>query len=303
MEIKNVLVALDLTPMDEQLIKYTAFLDKLFHFEKIYFFHIAKNLELPEELTSKYPDLLAPLDESLEQDIKEKVSREFSLDDKRIAVNIEEGNAETHIIKWAKVKVVDLILMGRKKYFRGSGLVPSKVARVAGCSVMFVPEEPSTNLRNILVSIDFSTHSELLVEQCIVLAKNSSCKLTFFHVFTVPSGYSKIGKTYGEFGEIMRGHAQNDMNDFLKKVDLTGIKYEVKLQLDNGNGPCDELLNHAHQENSDMIAFGSKGRTNAASFLLGSLAEKMVKLDSDVPLLIVKKKGSNLDFIQALFKI
>ena len=54
---KRVLVALDLTEMDETLIAYTSFLGTIFDIDKLYFFHVARSLELPEQLLEKYPDV------------------------------------------------------------------------------------------------------------------------------------------------------------------------------------------------------------------------------------------------------
>ena len=48
---------------------------------------------------------------------------------------------------------------------------------------------------------------------------------------------------------------------------------------------------------------GSKGRTASASILLGSVAEKLVQANNEIPMLILKKKGENMGFFEALFKI
>jgi nucleotide-binding universal stress UspA family protein len=119
----------------------------------------------------------------------------------------------------------------------------------------------------------------------------------------VPLGYSKIGKTFEEFAEIMKGHAQSDMQRFIEKIDLQGVDYEFVYECSHDKGPLDEIMDVATTENVDMLAVGSKGRTNAASFLLGSLAEKLVSRNENIPFLVVKQKGSNMDFLDALFRL
>ena len=55
--IDRLLVALDLTEMDDTLIRYTSFIAKLFKADKVYFFHVADSYDLPEEVRKNYPDL------------------------------------------------------------------------------------------------------------------------------------------------------------------------------------------------------------------------------------------------------
>jgi nucleotide-binding universal stress UspA family protein len=64
---KKILVGLDLSPLDEVLIKKTAQLARFFEAEQVYFVHVAKDLALPEEVSRNYPDLLAPVDEVMKR--------------------------------------------------------------------------------------------------------------------------------------------------------------------------------------------------------------------------------------------
>ena len=55
-EIKRVLVAVDLTEMDETLVRYIARLSNEIDLDKIYFFNVMKNMELPDKIAEKYPE-------------------------------------------------------------------------------------------------------------------------------------------------------------------------------------------------------------------------------------------------------
>ncbi|QNL21714.1 universal stress protein [Hyphobacterium sp. CCMP332] len=304
MEIKQVLVALDFTEMDENLIRYACFMDKLYDFDKVYFLHVAKTLEYPQELLDKHPELLAPLDDTYKHDIKLELGKCWKGDLAKAELKVVDGNPEEQVLKWAKIKEVDLILLGRKVVMKGSGLVPGKVARAAPCSIMLVPEKVNFEINKILLSVDFSRHSHLVAEQCLHLAEASkNTKLVFFHVYHVPMGYSKIGKTFEEFAEIMKGHAKRDMNEFISKLDLEGHDYEFKYVCSHDKDVLDEIVEYSVKNDVDVLAVGSKGRTNAASFLLGSLAEKLVNRNAKIPFLIVKQKGSNMGFLEAIFRL
>ena len=58
------MIGLDLTEMDDILIKKTIVYLKFLGIDKCYFVHVAKNLAIPQEILDSHPELLAPNDES-----------------------------------------------------------------------------------------------------------------------------------------------------------------------------------------------------------------------------------------------
>ena len=56
------------------------------------------------------------------------------------------------------------------------------------------------------------------------------------------------------------------------------------------------------EQEADLLVLGSRGRTNSAAVLLGSVTEKMIRT-TDVPIVAVKKKGANLSFLDALLQL
>ena len=83
------------------------------------------------------------------------------------------------------------------------------------------------------------------------------------------------------------------------------LKHEgiTRTALDDDPHPADKIYKTGKEMGVDMIILGSKGRTSAAAFLIGSVAEKLVMENSDIPLLLVKKGKENLGFLDALFKL
>jgi nucleotide-binding universal stress UspA family protein len=302
-KLERLLVALDLTEMDEVLIKYASQLAKFLKSEKVYFVHIAKSLELPDDLKKNYPDLMAPTDESMTDSINKKIAETWDNGyECEKVVEIKEGNPSEQLLKWIDIKSVDMIVMGRKRKLKGGGIVPQKIAKVVHTSLMLVPEDFSFQLDKIVVPVDFSKHSKLVVEEALAITKGNDISLTIFHVFRVPVGYHKTGKTYDEFATIMKGHAHNDFTDFLKRNDFPE-ELNCQYVLDSDDAPADKIFDFASKEKANMIIMGSKGRTGIASILLGSVAEKVITYDSEIPLMIVKEKGENLGFFKALLKL
>ncbi|MEO1097023.1 MAG: universal stress protein [Bacteroidota bacterium] len=300
---KVALVALDLTEMDDRLIQYASMMARLLPLERIFFVHVAKDLALPTDLLEEYPDLVGPLDESIETDIQNKIDRYFdATNDVRVECIIKEGNPIDKILKLCRIKDVDLIFMGRKRSLHGSGIASSGIARKCPCSLFPVTEDSKLQLKEALVPVDFSDHSGLAMKQAIEVQSNNGFKLSAMHVYSVPSGYHKTGKSYAEFSEIMKSHAKKDFKKFMES---NGFPADIacKYILTDDSKYANLAYEFAEKQDADLIIIGSKGRTSVSSILIGSVAEKLVYVDSHIPVLIVKSKGENMGFLDALLKI
>ncbi len=301
---KRVLVALDLTEMDETLIAYTAYLNTIFDIEKLYFIHVAKSLELPKRLLEKYPNLMAPADESIEGVIRGKVDKHYKGNKKvEIKIEVREGNAEDKIMRLSDIKEVDLIVMGRKHNLKGSGLLPNRIARIGHCSLLTVPENANIKINKIMVPVDFSKNSQFAVDQGKLIAEKTKAELVIQNTYSVPSGYHTIGKSYEEFAKIMKEHAKEDAVEFLKNCKVDEKKATLLFSLDDDNEPSNKIHAEAINHNADLIIIASRGRTGLANILLGSVADKILQLKNRVPILVVKNKKHNLGFLDALLRL
>ena len=112
---QRMMVCLDLTEMDKGLIQYASMMARVMNIDSVYFLHVAESLELPAEVQEKYPDLAAPLDETLEHEIKGNVEKYFEIPDKcDVQIKVATGQVTEEVIKMAKVKVIDLMILGQK---------------------------------------------------------------------------------------------------------------------------------------------------------------------------------------------
>lgn len=297
-----VVIGLDLSEMDDRIIEYIPILAQTLPLKRFIFVHIAKELELPKEVTEKYPYLLAPLDENIADGINNKVAQHFENIDASYDIMVQEGPPLESFLRICKVKNADLIVMGRKRSLKGSGLLSGHIVRKSPASILLVTEKYNPSIQNILVPIDFSKHSTLALNLGQKLSENENVQMKFAHIYSVPTGYSKSGKSYDEFAEIMKGHAINDMRKFYADH---GVGKEVPCEylLSDHDGKASLINDHAHQTGVDMILIGSRGRTATSALLIGSIVEKVLMLDSDIPILIVKNKGENMGFFEALWKI
>ena len=301
---QRMMVCLDLTEMDKHLIKYASMIAKVFEINSIYFFHVAESFELPAEIQEKYPDLIAPLDETLVHEIKGNLEADFQPPEGcDVQVLVATGNKTDEVLKMAKVKVVDLMLLGRKKEIMGTGLNSRKIAKSAPSSVIFVPEKPRLEINKVMVAVDFSNHSRMAFAIGMALQRKTGAILLSNNVYKVPNGYYKSGKTYEEFAEIMLENTRRDCEKFFKKINLEGITYDHTYALDDDPHPADKIYRTGSENGVDIIVLGSKGRTSAAAFLIGSVAEKLVMESGDIPLFLVKEGKENVGLLEALFRL
>lgn len=306
-QFQRLLVALDLTEMDEILIRYVSELSQQLGIEKIYFMHVVKSLELSEEIRKKYPELLAPVDETCKKQIQTELDEYFPKDaDVAYEIDVVEGNASEIILKWAKVKTVDLVVLGKKSDLKGSGVRAQKIAKLVHCPVVFVPEVLPRQLEKIVVPIDFSNDSKLALSVAKTVAeKHDGAEIICLNVYSVPTGYHYSGKSYEEFAGIMKENAKKDYQSFIEKIkefDTQDIRGAYVLN--EGSKDIDEEIYHfALNERADAILIGSRGKTSAAHLLLGSTAEKLLHFNYQIPLFVVKDKNKNIGFLEALLRV
>lgn len=300
---EKAMVGLDLTEMDDILLPKVVNLINILGIKKVYFIHVAKDLALPEDLKHSYPDLLAPADESIKAEIISLLKTHKFPDEVEYEIEVNEGNPMDLVLRWAKIKDVDLMIMGRKKELAGSGSLAKDMAQKAPCSVLFLSEKAPVQIpKKVLIPMDFSEHSKFTLEFAEKVSKEIGAEILGLHLYQVPTGYYKTGKSHEEFSEIMKGHAQKEYEKFIQKYNFQPFDCLFVLQ-ENGVNEGRQILAYAQKENVGMILMGSRGRTSSAAILLGSVAEKLVQINNEIPMLIFKNKGESMSFFDAILRL
>ncbi len=296
---KRILVALDFTEMDKYLISFLVNNKALFkNLENAYFIHVET------EMSATSDEVGAPIDEVIvEREKSEVLAEGDEWLNERSSFTVVEGNPLKKLLHWADIKKVDLLIVGKKRIENGSGILMQRLARKIKTSVLIVPEK-EIKVKDILLSVDFSEHSDLAigVAKKITNALPES-NLVGQHLFQVPTGYTKTGKTFEEMEEIMRGHAETAFNQFLKKNSINSKLIEQRIGESKTARISDKIIETSKELNADLIIIGSKGQTFASWMLLGSIAEKLIVKNNEAALLIVKKKNENFNFWKAFQEI
>ena len=304
-QLQRIVVCIDLSSTDEDIIRYSSVVAELVDADTVYFLHVAKDLNSSEGIIRKNPEMLAPADETIKHEVRITVDQCFGkLETTETHIDILEGKPTDLALKYAQRKNVDLIVMGKHTGSTKSKINQGKIAELSHCSVLFVPAGSNRKIEKVMVAADFSDHSKLAFEQALhIQEQNGDFTIYGIHVYTVPSGYHKTGKSYEEFAEIMKGHAQKGADKFFKKHAIDRSLCEMRYRLSKDDKIHDELNLFAKEHAVDMILIGSQGRTRAASLLLGSVAENILRYENNIPVFIVKEKNSNMRFFEAILKI
>lgn len=298
------MVGLDFSEGEEELITYVDQLSRIFKPEKIYFVHVEEDLEIPEDILNTFPEIKEPLDETLKGKLEDEVRNNFKNNDVKVESLVLEGIPLKQILHTIQIKKIDLFIVRKKDISMGSGLVPQKVARKASCSIFFVPEGKKPEFDNVLIPCDFSKHCKLSLQAVQqIKTYNPEARVQLLNIYKVPVGYYKTGKTYEEFSEIMKGHAQKTYGKVMQKLNLNPDQFHCSFIRKDYHDISKHILEEVEKIKPDIILMGSKGEGAAYHFLLGSVTEKFISKNLDYPLIILKIKNENLGLMEAIMDI
>ena len=141
-------------------------------------------------------------------------------------------------------------------------------------------------IREILVPIDFSEHSDFCLRYAIRFAECFSATITLLHVVTTPVAYPDVGATYPS-AACMNGlseAAQERISRLCEQEHLTLPRLRrtiVRVGL-----PHEAIAETASERGADLIILATHGRTGLAHVLHGSVAEQLVR-EAPCPVLVL----------------
>jgi len=132
-------------------------------------------------------------------------------------------------------------------------------------------------IRTILVPTDFSESAACALEHAIGWAKTFRSEIHLLHAYQVPIqiGVGEPVPLPQEFFDQMRERAQRRLDELRAKAQSHGVGVHVHL---TPEAPSSAIVDAAGQLEADLIVMGTRGLTGMKHVLLGSVAERVVRL-------------------------
>lgn len=292
--IETILVGLDFTDSDATVLRHVKALNTLLSPKKIIFVNVHTETALPEEIAKQFPDLVNVIDRFYIEEIVNEVTP-LNLFNAVTECKALEGDPIEKIIEETKSQHVDLIVLGKKNDYNHVHLAHRKLVRKSPCNVLVIPDNSVAKYEKIIVSTDFSDYSELAVQHSEYLASRSKGELICEHIYEVPTGYYKTGKSYTEFAKIMRTNAESQYRRFVEKRSQNG-KMTPHFTLNDRNDIGETIVQVSKDRKANLIVVGAKGKGKVHATLMGSVSESLLEHDHTIPLLIVKEKEHVFSF-------
>lgn len=140
--------------------------------------------------------------------------------------------------------------------------------------------------KKILVATDGSDHGFRAAKVALDLGKISGGKVTAIYVAdTNKTSHLPDDMLLFSIRELLLKEGKEALKQVEAEAKEMGVDYEGVVA--EGN-PGSEIIAYAESANMDIIIMGAVGRTGIDKFLLGSVAEKVVR-NSKVPVLTIPR--------------
>jgi nucleotide-binding universal stress UspA family protein len=140
------------------------------------------------------------------------------------------------------------------------------------------------NIKKILAPTDFSPSSEAAIDYAVTFAKRFEAEVILIHVIESPAYSVTDTLILVDHEAALKTTAEALMENVYKTCIEKGLSASRSVV---SGTPHREIIKKAEQEKADLIIMGTHGRTGVERLLLGSVAEKVVRL-SMIPVLTVR---------------
>ncbi len=142
-------------------------------------------------------------------------------------------------------------------------------------------------VKKILIATDGSEYTKNAVDYGIDLAKNTEAKLyTIYVIDTAAFASIPMDAAWESMYELLKQEGDEATKYVAERAEGEGLSIE---RLTIEGHPAEEIIKFAEKNSINLIVMGTLGKSGLDRFLLGSVAEKVVR-NSKIPVLVVRGK-------------
>lgn len=141
--------------------------------------------------------------------------------------------------------------------------------------------------KKILIATDGSEYTKNSIDYGIELAKNTQAELRVLYVIDTAAFASiPMDAAWESMYELLKQEGDEATRFAADKAEAQGLTVE---RLTVEGHPAEEIIKYAEKNSMNLIVMGTLGKSGLDRFLLGSVAEKVVRA-SKIPVLVVRGK-------------
>ncbi|MDD5617044.1 MAG: universal stress protein [Candidatus Methanoperedens sp.] len=141
--------------------------------------------------------------------------------------------------------------------------------------------------KRILIATDGSEYTKNSIDYGLELAKNTGAKVHVIYVIDTAAFASiPMDAAWESMYTLLKQEGDEATSQVADKANAEGL--EVERNTVEGH-PAEEIIKYAEKNSINLIVMGTLGKSGLDRFLLGSVAEKVVRT-SKIPVLVVRGK-------------
>ena len=180
--------------------------------------------------------------------------------------DIEVGRPHEKILKVAREGGANVIVLGRQSVGEGGwarvGAIAQRLLRAAALPILVVPEKASSLPRHVLVAVDDSPMTGVVLEWARLLGERFSSTVTAVHALSREGSTDEIAQA-GQWLE--------------QRIGKAGALGQMKPRIAAGiRRPAEAIIDEARSLGAELIIIGSHGAGAGDGTTFGSVAESVV---------------------------
>jgi nucleotide-binding universal stress UspA family protein len=194
----------------------------------------------------------------------------------------------------AAVEGVDVLITAE------SQMLTQRLLRKVPCTVLVIPASDEERVGPVLAPVDGDAPRLATLQFAAMCALKTQRPLEILHIYSVPLGYHKMGRTYEDFAESMRRNAELKIEALVRQLRHPNLEITTRYVLVKMRASIAvAILREAQSRSYSQIVLGGRIRRRVAGILFPSISERVV-LSSPSPVWVVRDRSEHsIGFLEA----